>query len=465
MAADVLLPQSSRVKDKTWTLIASSLSVIVITITSTGLNVALPAIHAEFGADAIVLSWMVTAFVLASAVCALPAGRIADIVGLKKIFLLGIVLFTITSAAAAFSTSSTMLIICRTIQGISGGMIAVSSFAIVTATHPLAERGRALGINIACVYAGSSMGPFLGGILTEHLGWRSVFAINIPLGLAVIALLIWKVQGEWRSAQHERFDYAGSLVYALALVAVIYGLSVLPEVLGGVLILAGGLGLVAFFKLESRSTSPVLNTTVFRDNRPFVFSNAAALISYSIIFAVPFLLSLYLQDVKGFSPEIAGLVLAAQPVMQTLISPLTGRLSDKVEPRLLASAGMGLILAGLTFFAFINESTPVAEIVGALLVLGLGFGLFSPPNTNAIMSSVTPKFLGVASAVMSTMRSVGQMLSMGITMVVISIVVGRVAIAPQNFVDFLNSTRTTFGIFAALCILGIFASLSRGRVH
>ncbi len=450
---------------KTGALVASSLAVIFVTLMSSSLNVALPAISHEFGADAVLLSWIVTSFVLASAVFSLPSGRIADILGLKKIFLLGVIIYTLTSAAAIFSTSTIMLIICRTIQGVAGAMIAVNSFAIVTAVFPAAERGRALGINIACVYGGSSVGPFVGGILTENLGWRSIFAINIPLGLiVVIVLLIW-VRGEWREAQGEKFDYPGTIIYGMGLVALMYGFSLLPEALGGILVFLGIVALIGFLRWENRSPSAILNVQVFQHNRPFIFSNLAALVAYSVIFAISFLMSLYLQDIKGLSADLAGLVLVSQPIAQTVLSPIGGRLSDKVEPRLMSSIGMGLLFIGLLAFSFLGWNTPLTLVIGVLILIGIGFGLFSSPNANAIMSSVVPKFFGVASAVMSTVRSVGQMFSMGITITAIAIIVGRVAIVPQNYDALLTATRIIFGIFAFLCVLGILASLSRGKIR
>jgi EmrB/QacA subfamily drug resistance transporter len=450
---------------QTVALVAASLAVFFITLTASSLNVALPSINREFGSDAIVLSWVVTSFVLAAAVFSVPFGRIADIVGLKKIFLYGMILFTLTSLIAVFSNSSLMLIICRAVQGLAGAMIAVNSIAMVTAIYPLRERGRVLGINIACVYAGSSMGPFLGGILTEHLGWRSLFVINIPVGLLVILLLLWKVKGEWCECRGEKFDLTGSIIYGLALIALMYGFSILPGISGGLLVLLGIIGLLAFLWWESRTTGPVLNIKIFRHNRSFILSNLAALISYTSIFAISFLLSLYLQYIRGLTPEKAGLILVVQPVMQTLLTPLTGKLSDKVEPRILTSAGMALIFIGLLTFSFLSPNTPTWEIILVLFVLGVGFALFSSPNSNAIMSSVVPKYFGVASAVMSTMRSVGQMLSMGITMIIMAVVIGRVTITPEYYSVFLTSTKIAFGAFSVLCAVGIYTSLSRGKVR
>lgn len=451
--------------NKTVALISSSLAVIFSTLMASGLNVALPEISSEFKADAILLSWIVTSFVLATAVFSVPFGRIADIFGLKRIFLYGMVLYTLVAVVAIFSTSATMLIVCRTIQGLGSAMIAVNGLALVTAIYPASERGRALGINIACVYAGSSIGPFLGGILTEHLGWRSIFAINIPVGLAVILLLLLRLKGEWRECKGEKFDYIGSTIFGLALVALMYGFSLLPAILGGILILAGIIGLFAFLRWESSTKSPVLNIIIFKNNKPFIFSNLAALIAYSSIFAVGFLISLYLQYIKGLTPEMAGLVLVAQPVMQAVLSPFTGRLSDKVEPRIVASSGMAFILIGLLFSSLLSENTPIVQIVLILIAIGVGFALFSSPNANAIMSSVVPRFFGVASAIMSTMRSVGQMFSMGITMIIMAVIMGRVPIAHENYPALLASTKIAFSVFTALCFIGIFASLSRGKIR
>lgn len=458
------VPQKA-VDSKTVALVASSLAVVFMTVMSSGLNVALPAISKEFGTDAILLSWIVTAFVLAAGVFSVPFGRIADIVGLKKIFLYGMILFTLTSVVAFFSNSSIMLIACRAVQGIGAAMIAVNSMAMVTAIYPARERGRVLGINIACVYAGSSMGPFVGGLLTEHFGWRSIFVINIPVGVAVILLILWKVKGEWAACRGDKFDYLGSLIFGLAFTVVMYGFSILPEYLGGILIAAGLIGLYIFVKLETKISSPVLNMGIFRGNRPFVFSNLAALISYAAIFSVSFLVSLYLQDIKGLTPEMAGLVLMSQPIMQAALSPFTGRLSDRIEPRIVASAGMALIFFCLLFFSFLSAATPLPEIIVTLVVLGIGFALFSSPNTNAVMSSVVPKYFGVASAVMSTVRSVGQMLSMGITIIVMALVIGRVSITPEHYSQFLTSTDIAFGIFSALCLIGVLASMTRGRIR
>lgn len=229
--------------------------------------------------------------------------------------------------------------------------------------------------------------------------------------------------------------------------------------------LAGILGIWLFVKQELRTEYPVLNIRLLRDNKVFTFSNAAALVNYSATSAVGFLLSVYLQSVKSLTPQQAGLVLISQPIVMAVFSPFAGRLSDRVEPRIVASAGMALTMLGLVFFIFMGEGTPVFLIAANLVLLGFGFALFSSPNTNAVMGSVEKKFYGVASATLGTMRLTGQMLSMGVTMMVFAVFIGRVRITPAQGRLFISSSRMLFFIFAVLCFAGIFASLARGKVR
>lgn len=344
-------------------------------------------------------------------------------------------------------------------------MVFSTAVAILISVFPPEDRGRVLGINVAAVYAGLSVGPFVGGLLTQYLGWRSIFWVNVPLGLLVIALVFWKLKGEWAEAKGEKFDIVGSIIYSLMLIAIMYGFTLLPELSGVGLILAGALGIVAFVKWETRVKSPVLDIRLFKNNTVFALSNLAALINYSATFAVSFLLSLYLQYIKGFSPQNAGLVLVAAPVIQAIFSPLAGRLSDKIEPRIVASAGMGFTVVGLIFFIFLDQTTSLWFIIAGLIILGFGFALFSSPNTNAVMSSVEKRFYGVASATLSTMRQIGMTFSMGMVMMILAIYLGRVQITPEYYAPFLSSLNMTFIIFAVLCFGGIFASLARGKVR
>lgn len=446
-------------------LLIATMSSFLTPFTSSSVNIALPTIGIQLSLNAVELSWVATAYLLAAAVFLVPFGRIADIRGRKMIFQFGIIIDVIASILGATSNSGEWLIVFRALQGLGGAMIFGTGVAILTSVFPAHERGRVLGINAAAVYAGLSVGPLVGGLLTGYLGWRSIFLLNALLGLIIIAVVFGKLKGEWAEAKGERFDYVGSIIYSLALVAIIYAFSVLPSLWGIWLIILGVLGLIAFVRWEMRQEHPVFNIGFFRNNTVFAFSNLAALINYSATFAVAFLLSLYLQYVKGFTPEHAGLILIAQPVIMVICSPIAGGLSDRIEPRIVASIGMALTTAGLAMLAFLGSDTGLYFILVSLVILGLGFGFFSSPNTNAVMCSVESKFYGVASGMLGTMRLTGQALSMGIALLLFASYIGRVQITPEYYPLFLKSMKTAFSISAVLCFAGIFASIARGRAH
>ena len=377
----------------------------------------------------------------------------------------GMAVYTLASLLCALATSGGLLIAFRVLQGIGSTMIFGTGVAILTSVFPVGERGKALGMNVAATYLGLSLGPVLGGLLTEHFGWRSIFIANVPIGLIVIVFVLWKLRPEWAEAKGEKLDAGGSVVYALSLAATMYGFSQLPAPLGIGLTLAGVLGLILFVWWEMRVDSPVLNVNLFKHNAAFTFSNLAALINYCATTAVGFLLSLYLQYIKGMTPRDAGLILVAQPIVMAVLSPVAGRLSDKIESRTIASAGMGLTAVGLVLLIFLNEQTTFGFIIFSLILLGSGFGLFSSPNVNAVMSSAERRFYGMASAVLGTMRLVGQTLSMGIITLVFALNIGQVEITPEIYPLFLISVKTVFIISAVLCLGGIFASLARGKVR
>jgi EmrB/QacA subfamily drug resistance transporter len=446
-------------------LTVASLSSFLTPFMVSSVNVALPSIEKEFKIDAVMLSWVATAYLLAAAISLVPFGKLGDIHGRKKVFSLGISLFTAASLCSAFSSSALMLIFFRMLQGMGSAMIFTTGMAIITSVFPPGERGRAIGINVAAVYIGLSCGPYFGGILTQHFTWRSIFYFTVPLGIAIMLLVFLKLKGEWAEAKGESFDAVGSLIYCAALVGIMYGISIIPDLTGIAYILIGGMCLIAFVVWETRVPHPVFELTLFKTNRVFAFSSLAALIHYSATFAVTFLMSLYLQLIKGMSPQSAGLVLIAQPLMMALFSPFTGRLSDTVEPRLIASCGMALTTGALILLTMIGRDTPLVYIVVCLLLLGVGFGIFSSPNMNAIMSSVERRFYGVASGTVGTMRLLGQMLSMGIATLIFALLIGRARITVDNYPVFINSAKLAFVIFSAMCFIGIFLSLARGRLR
>ncbi|HML06373.1 MAG TPA: MFS transporter, partial [Methanobacterium sp.] len=417
---------------KTPALIIAIISSFLTPFMSSAINIALPAIGSEFLTNAILLSWIPTSFLLASAIFAVPFGRIADIYGMKRIFTYGMIIFTISSFLCAIAPSDISLIAFRVIQGIGTAMVFVTGLAIVTSVYPPQERGKAIGFTIGAVYVGLSLGPALGGIMTQFLGWRSLFYLVVPFGILVLALTFWKLKGEWAACQGEKFDLPGTILYSIALLTFMLGFSELPGIFGIIMIIIGIIGLAAFVIFELRVKVPVFDMKLFK-NKIFGFSSLAALINYMATFAVVFLLSLYLQYIKGFDEASAGIILIAQPVIMAILAPIAGRLSDKYDPRIIATIGMSLTTIGLFTFSFLNSATDIWFILIGLVTLGAGFGLFSSPNTNAIMGSVERRFLGIASATVSTMRLIGQTLSMGIAILIFSLFIGKVVIAPENY--------------------------------
>lgn len=446
-------------------LIIATLSSFLTPFMASSVNVALPSIGQEFGLSAVTLSWIPTAYLLAAAMFLVPFGRIADIYGRKKIFIWGVIIDALASFFGAIAGSEELLITFRVLQGIGGAMIFGTGIAILTSVFPPGERGRVLGINAAAVYSGLSLGPPASGLLTAYFGWRSIFFTNMTLGLLIIAVTLWGLHGEWHGARGEKLDIPGSVIYSLSLVAVMFGFSQLPGAIGWVLLTAGAFGILAFILWESKAAQPVLDIGLFRNNSVFALSNVAALVNYSATAAVGFLMSLYLQYIKGISPENTGLILIFQPVLMTIISPIAGRLSDRVEPRWISSLGMIFTTIGLVLLIFLDADSGLTLVFISLAVLGAGFGLFSSPNTNAIMGSVERRCYGVASATLGTMRLIGQTLSLGIAMLLFSFFMGQLQITPDSYPLFLSSMRTACIIFAVLCFGGIFASLARGKMH
>jgi MFS family permease len=344
-------------------------------------------------------------------------------------------------------------------------MVFSTSIAIVTAVFPPGERGKAIGIITATVYAGLSLGPFIGGVLTHNAGWPSIFLVNIPLALIVVVLTLLYIPEEWSDTGGRRFDLPGAVLYGAMLFCSIYGLTLLPSTAGILLMVSGLLVLGVFVWWVQRTPAPIIDLSLFTKSPVFLFSNLAALINYAVVFAVGFLLSLYLQYNRCIDPQTTGLILIAQPVVQMIVSPIAGHYSDTIEPRYLATAGMAFTTLGLSMLMLVSPTTPILVIIAGLLILGFGYGLFSSPNTNAIMSSVDVRHLGIASGMVSTMRSIGQMLSLAIAMLIFSAVIGTVQITPAVYPQLQQSVNIAFMVFFVLGLIGIWASFARGRTR
>lgn len=434
--------------------------------TSSSINVALPAIQNDFGVNAILLAWIPTSYLISSAIFLIPFGKIADTWGRPRIFIFGLV---ISSVASLFSTASfniEMLLITRVLQGVGTAMISSTGTAMLAAAFPPGERGRVIGINVAMVHIGRSVGPFVGGILTEHVSWRGIFGVTVLLGVLTIVIAIWKMGGDCIRNDNdvEKFDVFGSAFYAFSIMTFMFGLSDLPSLTAAFSIILGICVFVIFIRWELIFPTPVLSLELFITNRAFAFSSLAALINYSATFAVTFLLSLYFQYVRSFTPEHAGMVLMAQPITMAILSPIAGRISDQIEPRKVASFGMCLTALGLFLLSFLNEHTRLTLILLDLTVLGCGSALFSSPNTNAIMTSVDRSSYGLASGVVGSTRLLGQTISMGLASVMFAIYIGPENITPVLYPIFTKSVGTAFILLSIICVLGIYPSMARGAI-
>ncbi len=429
---------------------------------SSAVAVALPAIGREFAASAVQLGLVATSYVVAIAIFMLTMGRASDIHGRRRVFLGGVVVFSVASLLICFSQSIEMLIALRFLQGTGTAMINACTLAMVVAAFPAEERGKVLGISVASVYVGISLGPVLGGILVSAFGWRSIFMLGIPLGLLCFWLVYTRITHETREAAGEPFDWWGSAVYSAAIMLLTWGGSSLTKNPAAPPSLAAGLVLgIVFVVFESRTRYPLLDMNLLRRNRMFAFSSLASLVNYASTFGVTFYLSIYLQEVKGFSPRDAGLVLMVQPIIQACLSPIGGRLADRYSAGLVATVGMALCVAALWLAAAIGTTTSLTGIIAVLVFLGLGFAFFSSPNTSVIMGSVERRHLGVASAMTGTMRTLGMTVSMIVITVTFSLIMGEHPVSPETTPQFMRSMKLDLFGFGLLCVAGVFMSLVR----
>ena len=427
-------------------------------------GVALPDMGREFSASAMQLGLVETSYVLSASIFLLAMGRFGDIHGRRKVFQLGILAFTAVGGLISQAGSIEMVIALRFLQGFGGAMVMATTFAIVVAAFPPHERGKALGIAVAAVYAGISCGPFFGGMLVAVAGWRALFYLVIPLGLLTYIVTRLKMREEWAEAAGEPFDWHGLLIYGPSILLLVVGASNLSKgwwAWG--LLLVSNLGIALFLRVEARTEYPLLNVQLLRNNRVFALSNLAALFNYAATFGVTFFLSLYLQYVKGMGPHQAGTVLIAQPLVQAFLSPLCGRLSDRFPAGLIATCGMALCAVGLAVAAALNADSSLITVVVLLIFLGAGFALFSSPNVNIIMSSVEPRYLGIASGLNSSVRTLGMMSSMIIITLIFSYLMQGNPVTAETIPDFLASMRLALLIFCGLCVIGI--GCSWGRVQ
>ncbi len=461
-----LLDQRSAVRvSGTHVLLINCLATWLAAFMTTGINIALPSIQTEFRLSAVALGWLPLGYMLASAAFLLPLSKLADRYGRRLLFIGGVLVFGLSCIGLFLAGTYVQLMIFRVTQGFGGSMIFSTSAALVTLAFPPERRGYAMGISVAAAYLGQATGPIFGGIIVYNIGWRNLFLITGCLTFVALLLDLWLLRrAEWKEDRGPGLDRVGSVTYALALSAFLLGLSWVPLARGIVLFCAGVAGLVFFFYWESRSKDPLIQVSLYRHNRVFALSNLTALISYSSIWAMSYLISLYLQFIKGLNAERAGLVLIAGVALQFVISPFGGRLSDRIEPRWVASAGAFVCTIGLLLLSLLRADTPYWYIILALCLMGAGYGFFSGPNQSSIMGSVERRHFGFAAASISTVRMVGMAISVAGATLIMAAIVGRHDIGPSDYSNLLTAVRATFTIYTVVGALSVVASLVRGKM-
>jgi EmrB/QacA subfamily drug resistance transporter len=441
-------------KERRIVLIACCIGGFITPLITTMINLALPTIGAEFGISEHDREWLVIMFFLSSVAFLVPMSRLSDLYGKRKMFIIGIVIVLIASVMSAFADSFSLLLFWRLVTGVGAASIASASISMIAQVYPRSQRGLPLAINTMFIYIGASLGPSLGGFLTEAFGWESIFLAIIPFSVAaLVPLLLFK--GEFCTSKGEPFDIKGTILYGVGIVAMMYGVITLPNTLSLAFIAGGAVLLTAFFRFEKRTEYPVLKVGLFRE-RVFKRATLSTLLNYGASYAVLLTMSMYLQDVGGFSPGKAGMIILAQPVIQAVITPFAGRLSDKIDPRKLTTAGMLMMCIGTALMITITEEVIMLKVYLTLMITGLGYALFSAPNTNLIMGSVSPKNYSESSGLISAMRQIGMMVSVAILMCMISVFMGTNAVITDDIPSFINAVRVAFSICFVLAVIGTY---------
>lgn len=445
------------------TLFLVALAAFLIPFMGSSLSLALPVIQNDLLVNIITLGWIPTAFLLANAAFALPFGRLSDIIGRRKIFTIGVLIYTIASFLAVFSNSGEFLIVFSFIQGLGCAMIFATMVALLSSVFPMDRRGEALGLYVTAVFIGLFMGPILGGFLIQTFGWRSIFFFNVPLGIVLLIILFWKFKMEWAESMGEYFDIKGTVIYSLSLMAILYGFSSLFDTLGVTLLILGFMAMLGFILLEKATKTPLLPFEIFR-NRLSSFTAISMLLLNTAISAVATILSLYFQSIRSFEPEITAFILASQPLMVALLSPIVGRLADKKNHSSLPVLGLLLITFGLGMLIFLGLDSILYLPILALVIVGLGQALFSSPTTRAFMGSVQSKNYGVASSLFSTVIYLGQTLSLTLLLIIFNIYLGRMEINPTNFQMFLEGMKTAFILYTIVSGAALFFTIMVSRI-
>lgn len=456
-------------RDRRLILLTAVLASLLGNMGFTGLNLGLPDMGRELNLSAALLGWVTLTMFMAMAAAAAPGAKLADIHGRRLTSIIALVISIAGLAGSALAWNAASLLVGRVITGLGVAVVFTNNTSMATSVHPPEQRGRVLGYTIASVYVGLSLGPVVCGWLAGWLGWRSIFWFSVLGFLPPLALCLM-VRVEQRPARGEKLDWAGTILWVTAILSLFFGLTWLsqpPLVLGPLLVLAGLILAWGYVRVSLASPNPILDLRLFTESRRFTFSSLAAFISYSASTGTGFILALYLQYTRGLSTGEAGLLLMVQPACQALITPFVGRLSDRLDPGLMASTGMAILSLGLGLLGLLalllGPETPKTLFVALLALLGFGFAIFGAPNSNAIIGSAPPNRVGQASGTITATRLCGQVFSSALTTLVFSLVIGPGLITPDKYPAFMNAATICFSLFAPICLLGVLASLARGR--
>lgn len=448
--------------EKRAVLIASCLAIFINPMVGSMLNLALTAIGNDLQCSAHQLGWISSMFFIASVMALVPASRLSDIYGKKRIFKIGILICTLGLAMSSLSPNIYFLYATRCITGVGTAMVACNSVSMISDVYARHERGAALSVNTACVYVGASVGPTFGGIFTDLVGWRICFLIIIPLLLGAL-YFINKFKYNIKPSEGGSFDSKGSVVYAMGILIFMLGLISLPEIYAFVLIVLGVVVMVGFVIVEMRTKEPVMKVRMFGNTR-FTRSLLALFFNYAASYSISFFLSLYFQSIGAMTATQAGMVLMVQPVIQVLFTLMVGKIVDRLDYRILPTLGMAILSIGIAMMLALGEDVNLPYAVLCLAINGIGFGLFSSPNTTATMSYVEHHEYSAASALISTMRQIGMMFSMGIATCMIAIFMGSTAtLAPENYSAFIKIMDYTWYICLGFSVVGMLFSVFRGR--
>lgn len=445
------------------------------TLDSTIVSVSLPTIAHDLGMDGTTALWVPAAYLVTMAVLLLTVGRYSDMYGRKNIFIAGFVVFTVGSILCAIATSGEELIAFRVLQGVGGAFITATSTAIITNTVPPSMRGRALGINTMSIYLGLSLGPALGGILTDAFGWRSIFMVNLPIGIIVVALSILWLRETGALSERRSFDLSGALAFSVALISLMVALTLggrqgWGDPLALILLALALVFMPAFLIIERKKRAEAMfDLALVMGNRLFAAANFSALLNYLAYYNVSFMLSFYMQNVLGMSILTTGFVLLVMPVTMAVVSPLSGLGSDRLGSRTLATGGMLIVALSMLAMLTLDLRSGIVHIAVLTGILGLGMGLFSTPNTSAVMGCVKRTQLGLASGTISLMRIVGMSLSLVVMGLAISVfgspeVMAALGGGTLNMLDphvFMDGMRASLIISAIVALVGVATSSLR----